>query len=65
MPNEITSVFTSLEAIFGMDYGTVGEVVVRKLYEKTSVPLHFSRNRSPTEYAEELEQILAKDQTFS
>ena len=61
MPNQLPKLFSSLDSIFGVAGETVGERVIRKLYEKANVPLNYNSRRTPVEYAEELKEILAKD----
>jgi hypothetical protein len=62
MPSHISQLIRSLQEIFGTGGQTVGEIVIRKLYQKAGVSLNFSRNHPLAEYAEELKQILAKDE---
>jgi len=63
MPNQLPRLFNSLGTIFGVAQQTVGEFIIRKLYEKANVPLNYSPNRPPAQYAEELRQILTKEKT--
>ena len=60
IPCNLPKFFESMDEIFGTGYKTIGEQVIRKLYAKAEIPLEYSENRPPLEYAKELKHILTK-----
>ena len=59
LSNHLPKLFESIRAVFGTGYRTVGELAIRRAYAKANLPLDYSSNRAPLEYARELKQILA------
>jgi len=61
LSNHLPKLLESIQAVFGTGYRTVGELAIRRAYAKANLPLNYSSNRPLLEYAEELKQILARE----
>ena len=63
MPDHLDKLFLALRGAFGVGGETLGRVIIKKLYAKANLPLELKPDRTLTEYAEALKQILAQDST--
>jgi hypothetical protein len=61
MPNHLDKLFLAHRGAFGVGGETLGRVIIKKLYAKANIPLELKPDRTLTEYATALKQILAQD----
>ena len=57
MPYRVSTLFEFLNGTLGIAGETLGKVIVKKLYAKANIPLHYDPNRPLADYVEELRRI--------